>query len=71
MHDVVSNSSKYYNEGYHPGIHQLYHESISPNDQYWINNDGGRSKYKKRSVCEPHQILLIIASCSTWTVPQL
>jgi hypothetical protein len=53
MHEVMSNSSKYYNEGYHTGIHPMYHESISPNDQYWINNEGGRSKYKKRSVYEP------------------
>jgi hypothetical protein len=49
MHDVVSNSLKYYNEGYHPG-HPMYQDSISPNEQYWLHHEGGRSKYKKRSV---------------------
>lgn len=49
MHDVVSNASKYYNEGYHSG-HPMYEDSISLNEQYWIHHEGGRSKYKKRSV---------------------
>jgi glucuronate isomerase len=48
MHDIVSNSSKYYNEGYHSG-HPMYQDSIPPNEQYW-SHEGGRSKYKKRSV---------------------
>jgi len=46
MHDVPT-SSKYYSEGYHPG-HPMYPESI-PNEEYWAH-EGGRSKYKKRSV---------------------
>lgn len=50
MHDVVTTGSKYYNDGYHPSAHQMYHESISPNDQFWVPGEGGRSKYKKRSV---------------------
>ena len=49
MHDIVSNSSKYYNEGYHSG-HAMYQDSISPNEPYWAHHEGGRSKYKKRSV---------------------
>ena len=49
MHDVVSNPSKYYNEGYH-SVHAMYQDSIPPNEQYWGHHEGGRSKYKKRSV---------------------
>ena len=49
IHDVVSNSSKYYNEGYH-SVHAMYQDSIPLDEQYWVHHEGGRSKYKKRSV---------------------
>ena len=48
MHDMQT-SSQYYNEGYHSG-HPMYQESIPPNEEYWGHHEGGRSKYKKRSV---------------------
>lgn len=59
MHDIVP-SSKYYNEGYHPGVHPMYHESISPSEQFWSHGEGGRSKYKKRSVSSSYRFLLIV-----------
>jgi len=49
MHDIVSNSTKYYNERYQ-SVHPMYQDSIPPHEQYWVHHEGGRSKYKKRSV---------------------
>jgi hypothetical protein len=60
MHDIVPTSSKYYNEGYHSGVHPMYHESISPSEQFWVHGEGGRSKYKKRSVSSSYRFMLIV-----------
>ena len=47
IHDaVLSSEAKYYNENYHAGGHPIYQDS----NEYWAHHEGGRSKYKKRSV---------------------
>ena len=67
MQDVIPTSTRNpFMEPYHPssnaGMYPMYQESIPPTDEYWTHAsiEGGRSKYKKRSVWLVSHMYLIV-----------